>query len=68
MFQFTSNKCTFISNHALLLHSTGECAAIFYGENGKREQTKEFLKRSHDAYMKWGAEKKAKEIISLIEI
>lgn len=57
-----------ISNHVLLLLCTGECAAIFYGENGRRDKTKEFLKRSHDAYMKWGAEKKAKEIISLIEI
>ena len=52
----------------MLLLCTGECAAIFYGETGKQDKTKEFLTLSHDAYMKWGAEKKAKEIINLIEI
>lgn len=45
-----------------------ELAAHYYGNIGARDKTREMIQRSHDAYMEWGAARKAKMVIKLLEL
>jgi len=45
-----------------------ELAAHYFGNIGEKERTREMIQRSHDAYMEWGAARKAKVVINLLEL
>lgn len=45
-----------------------ELAAHYFGNIGAKERTREMIQRSHDAYMEWGAVRKAKAVINLLEL
>ncbi len=45
-----------------------EFAAHFYDSIGNTEKTKELIQKSHDAYVKWGAAKKAESVIKLLQV
>ena len=45
-----------------------EWAACFYESIGNKDKRKQMIKRSQDAYIKWGAAKKADELKKLLEV
>jgi len=45
-----------------------ELAAHYFGNIGAKEKTREMIQKSHDAYMGWGAARKAKAVINLLEL
>jgi hypothetical protein len=45
-----------------------EWAAHFYDSIGSTDKTKEMIQKSHDAYIKWGATKKADALIKLLQM
>jgi len=59
-----AQKRRFIHHSALAC----ELAAHYFGNVGLKEKTREMIKRSHDAYMEWGAARKAKAVINLLEL
>ncbi|KAL7541601.1 hypothetical protein ACHAXR_011054 [Thalassiosira sp. AJA248-18] len=56
-------------NHQFIhqLALTCELAAHYFGNIGANERTREMVQRSHDAYMEWGATRKAKSILNLLD-
>jgi len=56
--------------HNYLSHEGLACewAAHFYDSIGNTEKTKEMIQKSYDAYMKWGATKKADALIKPLQI
>lgn len=59
-----AQKHQFVDQEAL----ASELAAHFFGSIRAKEKTREMIQRSHDAYMKWGASRKAKAVINLLEL
>ena len=55
-------------NHSSHEALASEFAAHFYDSIGNTEKTKELIQKSHDAYMKWGAAKKAESVIKLLQV
>lgn len=45
-----------------------ELAAHYFGNIGIKDRTREMIQRSHDAYLEWGANRKAKTVIGLLEL
>lgn len=56
--------------HHYSIHEALACewAAHFYDAIGNNEKTKEMIQKSHDAYVKWGAAKKADSLINLLHM
>ena len=53
------------------VHQVGlvcELAAHYFGNIGAKDKTREMIQRSHDAYLEWGASRKAKAVIKLLEL
>ena len=59
-----TQKHRFIHQTAL----ASELAAHYFGNIGAKEKTREMIQKSHDAYMEWGAARKAKAVINLLEL
>ena len=45
-----------------------ELAAHYFGNIGDKKRTREMIEKSHDAYVRWGAQKKAESVIKLLEL
>lgn len=55
-------------NHSCHEALACEFAAHFYDSIGNNAKTKEMIQQSHDAYVKWGAAKKAETLIKLLQV
>ncbi|KAL3802001.1 hypothetical protein HJC23_010345 [Cyclotella cryptica] len=54
----------FLPNQAIAC----ELAAHFFGNIGEKKRTREMIQKSHDVYMEWGANAKAKSVIELLNL
>mmetsp|Transcript_45663 Transcript_45663/g.97060 ORF Transcript_45663/g.97060 Transcript_45663/m.97060 type:complete len:391 (-) Transcript_45663:318-1490(-) len=59
-----------IQKHRFVNHLglTCELAAHCFGNIGAKEKMREMIQKSHDAYMEWGAARKAKAVLNLLEV
>lgn len=55
-------------NHSAYEALACEWAAHFYDSLGDNNKTKEMIRKSYDAYNKWGAAKKAEAVIKLLQV
>ena len=60
----SARKHNFIHQEALAC----ELAAHFFGDTGARKRAREMIQKSHDAYVEWGAHKKAESVIELLDL
>ncbi|KAL7482719.1 hypothetical protein ACHAWX_000170, partial [Stephanocyclus meneghinianus] len=45
-----------------------ELAAHFFGNVGEKRRTRDMIQKSHDVYMEWGANAKAKSVLELLNL